>query len=74
MLADTEISFVDSPHPYNGLYNRLMMPSACIYVVELKKPKLLRSAGSHVAKEIKLQQLLDFRVPLGSERKDRRSC
>lgn len=34
----------------------------------------LRTAGSNVAKEIKLQQLPDFCTPLGSEREDWRSC
>lgn len=34
----------------------------------------LTSAGSDVAKEIKLQQLADFFMPLGSEREDGRSC
>lgn len=34
----------------------------------------LGPARSNVAKEIKLEELLDFCMPLGSEREDWRSC
>lgn len=49
-----------------------MMPSALSRYKNTKNT--FRSAGSDVAKEIKLQQLPDFCMLLGCERKDGRSC